>query len=385
MKFFQDAVDVYFKAFGDKAFSVSSVFCEFSVGGRDFSIKWYGVIIAFGFLLAVLFGGRIAYKWRISLDKMIDVLIYGTILGIIGARLYYVIFAWDSYKDHPLDALKIWEGGLAIYGGIIGGILGAYITCRVRKLNFWNLLDMVGMSLLIGQGIGRWGNFANQEAFGTNTDLPWGMYSEKTASALYAESSALAARGIDVDPTGYVHPTFLYESLWCLLGFVVLYIIMKKFRKFSGQLFLCYGMWYGFERMVVEGLRTDSLYVGGTNIRISQVLSALLVFACLAIFFVKMIKYTKDPKPIEGVDYFPADAAKTFKEKKEAKMRALAEKNEVKTQTEETAGQTEGTVEQVEQKEIPDVQTEEPAGQTETTETQPEFPSAAADNGDASQ
>ena len=155
MKFFQDAVDVYFKAFGDKAFSVSSVFCEFSVGGRDFSIKWYGVIIAFGFLLAVLFGGRIAYKWRISLDKMIDVLIYGTILGIIGARLYYVIFAWDSYKDHPLDALKIWEGGLAIYGGIIGGILGAYITCRVRKLNFWNLLDMVGMSLLIGQGIGR--------------------------------------------------------------------------------------------------------------------------------------------------------------------------------------------------------------------------------------
>ncbi|MBQ6019013.1 MAG: prolipoprotein diacylglyceryl transferase [Clostridia bacterium] len=326
MKFFQDTVDVFFKALGDKAISVSSVFCEFTLGGRTFSVKWYGVIIAFGFLLAVLFGGRIAYKWRVSLDKMIDVLIYGTILGIVGARLYYVIFSWDSYKEHPLDAFKIWEGGLAIYGGIIGGVLGAYITCRVRKLNFWNLLDMVGMSLLIGQGIGRWGNFANQEAFGTNTTLPWGMYSEKTASALYAESAALAERGISVDPAGYVHPTFLYESVWCLLGFAVLYLIMKKFRRFSGQLFLCYGMWYGFERMVVEGLRTDSLYIGQTNIRVSQVLSAALVFVCLALFFIKMIKYTKHPQPIEGVDFFPPDAAMSFKEKKEAKKKAQLEK-----------------------------------------------------------
>lgn len=337
MRFFQDAVDVYFKMFGEKAFSVSSVFCEFTLGGKEFSIKWYGVIIAFGFLLAVLFGGRIAYKWRVSLDKMLDVLIYGTILGIICARLYYVIFAWDSYKAHPLDAFKIWEGGLAIYGGVIGGILGAFITCKVRKLNFWNLLDMVGMSLLIGQGIGRWGNFANQEAFGVNTDLPWGMRSAKTEAALYAESASLAAHGIDVDPTGFVHPTFLYESLWCLLGFVVLYIILKKFRRFSGQLFLCYGMWYGFERMVVEGLRTDSLYIGQTNLRVSQLLSALMVLVCLALYFIKMIKYTKTPKPIEGVDFFPPDAAMTFKEKKEAKRKAQLEGAEKNAPTAENA------------------------------------------------
>ena len=341
MKFFQDAVDVYFKMFGDKAFSVSSVFCEFSVGNRSFSIKWYGVIIAFGFLLAVLFGGRVAYKWRVSLDKMLDVLIYGTILGVIGARLYYVIFAWDSYKDSPADIFKIWQGGLAIYGGVIGGILGAFITCKVRKLNFYNLMDMVGMSLLIGQGIGRWGNFANQEAFGTNTTLPWGMKSAKIASALTAQSAALAERGIDVDPTGYVHPTFLYESLWCLLGFAVLYLIMKKFRKFSGQLFLCYGMWYGFERMVVEGLRTDSLYVGNSNIRVSQLLSALLVLTCLTLFFIKMIKYTKNPQPIEGVDFFPPDAAMTFKEKKEAKLRAQREKEAGTAQAEPAEAQTE--------------------------------------------
>ena len=245
MKFFQDAVDVYFKMFGDRAFSVSSVFCEFTIGDKLFTIKWYGVIIAFGFLLAVLFGGRIAYTWKINLDKMIDVLISGTILGVIGARAYYVIFAWDNYKAHFWDVFKIWEGGLAIYGGIIGGVIGAYIACKVRKMNFWNLLDLVGMSLLIGQGIGRWGNFANQEAFGTNTDMPWGMWSEKIATSLARDSATLAERGIAVDPAGYVHPTFLYESVWCLLGFVLLYVTLKKFRKFSGQLFLMYGMWYG--------------------------------------------------------------------------------------------------------------------------------------------
>ena len=221
MKFFQDAVDVYFKMFGDRAFSVSSVFCEFTIGDKLFTIKWYGVIIAFGFLLAVLFGGRIAYTWKINLDKMIDVLISGTILGVIGARAYYVIFAWDNYKAHFWDVFKIWEGGLAIYGGIIGGVIGAYIACKVRKMNFWNLLDLVGMSLLIGQGIGRWGNFANQEAFGTNTDMPWGMWSEKIATSLARDSATLAERGIAVDPAGYVHPTFLYESVWCLLGFVL--------------------------------------------------------------------------------------------------------------------------------------------------------------------
>lgn len=335
MKFFQNTTDVFFKMFGDKSFSVSSVFCEFTIGGKEFSIKWYGVIIAFGFLLAVLFGGRMAYKWKMSLDKMVDVLIYGTLLGIIGARLYYVVFQWDDYKNNLSEIFRIWNGGLAIYGGIIGGIIGAFLVCKIRKLNFYNLLDIASMSLLIGQGIGRWGNFANQEAFGTNTDMPWGMWSSKVANNIYSNLSLLSEKGIEMNPTGFVHPTFLYESIWCLIGFLLLYIICKKFRKFSGQIFLCYGMWYGIGRMIIEGLRTDSLYIGSTNIRVSQLLSALLVLGCLTAFFVLTLRYTKNPKPIEGVDYFPDDATEK-KEKKEKK----AKKKDSKIQVENFDAET---------------------------------------------
>ena len=267
-------------------------------------VRWYGAIIAFGFLLAVLFGGRTAYVWNINLDKMIDVLIFGTIGAIVGARAYYVIFKWDYYSQHLSEIPKIWEGGLAIYGGIIGGILCAYVVCKIEKMNFWNLLDMASMSLLIGQGIGRWGNFANQEAFGTNTDLPWGMWSSKVANYIIAHQDEFDANGIVMDPNKAVHPTFLYESIWCLLGFFVLYLICKKYRKFSGQLFLCYGLWYGLERAVVEGLRTDSLYIAGTTLRVSQVLSAALALACFVALVVLLSKYTKNPKPIDGIDFF---------------------------------------------------------------------------------
>ena len=136
---------------------------EFTIPGWDIdiTIKFYGVIIAFGFILAVLFGGRMAYKWKMSIDKMLDVLIWGTMGGIIGARLYYVIFQWDNYKGDLLSIFKIWEGGLAIYGGIIGGLLAAYFVCKKVDLPFLKLLDLAGMSLLIGQGIGRWGNFTS--------------------------------------------------------------------------------------------------------------------------------------------------------------------------------------------------------------------------------
>lgn len=286
------------------SFNIPSTAFEFSLFGNDISVKWYGIIIAFGFILAVLFGGRMAFKWKMSIDKMLDVLIFGTVGGIVGARLFYVFSEWDYYSKHPMDIIKTWEGGLAIYGGLIGGILAAFIVCRVRKLNFLNLLDMAGMSFLIGQGIGRWGNFMNQEAFGTNTNLPWGMTSQKVVDYINANQASFAERGITMDPNIPVHPTFLYESLWCLLGFVVLYIVTRKWRKFSGQIILMYGVWYGFERMIVEGLRTDSLYLGNTNIRTSQLLSALIMLTCLVLLIYFMVKYTKHPKPIEGIDYY---------------------------------------------------------------------------------
>lgn len=301
------------------------------------TVRWYGVIIAFGFLLAVLFGGRTAYKWKINLDKMIDVLLYGTIGGIVGARLYYVLFRWDYYSVHPGEIVKIWEGGLAIYGGIIGGLLCALIVCKVEKINYLNLLDMASMSLLIGQGIGRWGNYANQEAFGSFTGTSkWGMMSDTVAEYISKNASYYGLQNVDNIPQYikdndlYVHPTFFYESVWCILGFLLLFLIMKKSRKFSGQLFLCYGVWYGIERTVVEGLRSDSLYIGSSNIRVSQVLSAVFALVCLVLLITFYVKYTKHPKPIEGIDFFPEKTEKELaaeKKKQEEKEKRIEKRN----------------------------------------------------------
>lgn len=311
-----------------KEFSVSKTFADIKIPftGSTLSIKWYAVIIAFGFVLAVLFGGRIAYKWKINLDKMIDILIFGTISGILGARLYYVAFEWDYYSHHLDQILNIRGGGLAIYGGIIFGILAAFITAKVEKVNFWNLLDMVGMSLLIGQGIGRWGNFANQEAFGSFTTKPWGMMSETVSLYIQAHPSQFGLENMNSSQIAeyltnnnlYVHPTFLYESIWCLLSFAILYIILKKFRKFSGQLFLTYGVLYGLERAVVEGLRTDSLYIGHTSLRVSQLISICLATVCFILLTALLVKYTKNPKPIEGIDYFPEKTPKELEAEKKA-------------------------------------------------------------------
>lgn len=338
-----DSTTVYFSAF-DKGFEVSSVLAEFNLFGMPVTIRWYGAIIAFGFLLAVLWGGRMAYKWKMSLDKMIDVLIYGTFAAIIGARLYYVIFRWDYYSTHLGEIIQIWNGGLAIYGGIIGGIIAAFITCRFNKLNFFNLLDCAGMSLLIGQGIGRWGNFANQEAFGSNTDMPWGMISEKTTLYLVDHKDELEALGMTVDPYSPVHPTFLYESLWCIGSFLILLVIYKKFRKFSGQLFLTYGVLYGTGRAIIEGFRTDSLYIGDTTLRVSQVLSAVVALLFLAALIFMLIKVKKNPKPIEGVDFFPEPTPKKKKNADRNAMRDLAQKRAEKFETEtETAEENKTT------------------------------------------
>ncbi len=306
MKWFTDYTLVEFPKLGWD-FNVYENLVEFTLPGWDIdiTIKFYGVIIAFGFTLAVLFGGRMAYTWKMSIDKMLDVLIYGTFGGIIGARLYYVAFQWDSYKDDLLSIFKIWEGGLAIYGGIIGGFLAAYFVCKRIDLNFYKLLDLAGMSLLIGQGIGRWGNFTNQEAFGINTESVFGMTSEKISDYISSHYSTLTANGITMDSDLPVHPTFLYESVWCLLGFVVLYIICKKYRKFDGQLILGYGIIYGLERFFVEGLRTDSLYIGDTGLRVSQVLSLAIVVACATLMVVRLMQINKQN----------VDKVKKYKEK----------------------------------------------------------------------
>lgn len=295
MKWLTDYTQVEFPKLG-LDFDVYENLVEFTIPGWDIdvTIKFYGVIIAFGFILAVLFGGRMAYKWKMSIDKMLDVLIWGTLGGIVGARLYYVVFQWDHYKTDLLSIFKVWEGGLAIYGGIIGGLLAAYFVCKKVDLPFIKLLDLAGMSLLIGQGIGRWGNFTNQEAFGTTTDSIFGMTSDKIQDYINANYSLLSESGIIMESGSPVHPTFLYESVWCLLGFLVLYIVCKRFYKFDGQLILGYGIIYGLERAVVEGLRTDSLYIGDTNIRISQVVSMALAVSCILLTIAKLIQVKQE-------------------------------------------------------------------------------------------
>ncbi len=228
----------------------------------SYEIRWYAILIATGFLLAFLYANRRTNWFRVDGDRMFDCIVVGFITAIIGARLYYVFFSWDAYKDNLVSIFHIHKGGLAIYGGLLGALLGGLITAKIRKVNIPGLLDLTALGFLIGQGIGRWGNFMNQEAFGTETTLPFGMLSDTTGGKI-------------------VHPCFLYESLWCLLGFVLLHFFSKKFQKYHGQIFILYLVWYGLERMVVEGLRTDSLYlpfsIGGYTPRASQILSVLLV------------------------------------------------------------------------------------------------------------
>ncbi len=295
-------------------FNLPSV--AFSLFGHD--VKFYGLIIAFGFGLAVLYGGRGAWKWKMSLDGMTDVLIWGTLFGIVCARLYYVAFEWDYYSVHLNEIPAIWNGGIAIYGGIIGALIGAAIGCKIGKIDFLNLLDLGALGLLIGQGIGRWGNFFNQEAFGSNTTTAlFRMWSPKIQATLQSSAEALAEKGMTVNPDLPVHPTFLYESVWCLLSFLVLHIIVTKFRKFKGEVFMLYGVLYGAERMIVEGMRTDSLYIANTTIRVSQLLSAIIVVVALAFFVYFMIRTKQNKLPERMLPIIPAERPK--KEKKEKK------------------------------------------------------------------
>lgn len=236
------------------------------------SIYWYGIIIAVGLILAVVYGTINSKRLGISPDSLLNCVIVGVITGIIGARAYYVIFNWGYYSKHLDKIIAINEGGLAIYGGIIGALIGGLIVAKICKMNIPATLDVAAVGFLIGQGIGRWGNFFNQEAYGIQTDLPWGMISEGTNNVA-------------------VHPCFLYESIWCLLGALLIHLFSKtKLRKYHGQMALLYVIWYGAERALVEGLRTDSLYIPNTQIRVSQLLSIIIFVAGLVTLIVLYIK-----------------------------------------------------------------------------------------------
>lgn len=237
----------------------------FSIGSKP--IYWYGIIIAAGFLLAVYYAMKRADQFGLTQDNIIDMLICAVPLAIIGARAYYCLFSWNLYKDDPIRVLYIWEGGLAIYGGVIGAVIGLFLYTKVKKVKTAAMLDIGGLGLLIGQSIGRWGNFMNREAFGAQTDS-------------FLRMGLTDASGATI----YVHPTFLYESVWNAIGLLILHFYSKR-RKFDGQIFLMYLGWYGLGRMFIEGLRTDSLYVGSSNLRVSQLLAGIC-FLGVVIFLV---------------------------------------------------------------------------------------------------
>lgn len=228
----------------------------FTIGG--ISVYWYGLIIAFGLLLAICCGISESKKSGLDNDDFLNMLLIALPVSIICARAYYVIFNFDLYKNDLLSILDIRGGGIAIYGAVIGAALTVIIYCKNKKINIGTVLDILAVGLLIGQSIGRWGNFVNGEAFGGPTT--------STLAMTIASGGSIVAKS--------VHPTFLYESLWNGLGIIFL-IIYKKFRKFNGEIFCGYMVWYGIGRAIIEGLRADSLYIGA--LRVSQILSIILV------------------------------------------------------------------------------------------------------------
>ena len=293
----------------------------FSIGSKP--IYWYGIIIAAGFLLAVYYAMRRADQFGLTQDNIIDMLICAVPLAIIGARAYYCLFSWNLYKDDPIRVLYIWEGGLAIYGGVIGAVIGLFLYTKVKKVKTSALLDIGGLGLLIGQSIGRWGNFMNREAFGAQTDS-------------FLRMGLTDASGATI----YVHPTFLYESVWNAIGLLILHFYSKR-RKFDGQIFLMYLGWYGLGRMFIEGLRTDSLYVGSSNLRVSQLLAGICFLAVVIFLVYDKIFREHDPK-----DLYVNQVA----QRKAAEAAAAAEENvsEVEDDAEtaeaaEAAGEAAGT------------------------------------------
>ena len=240
-------------------------------------IAWYGVIIATGFLLAVLYACRRSKDFGLTSDNIFDLIIWCVPLAIICGRIYYVIFDWQLYRDNPSEIYKLWHGGIAFYGVLIGGLVGVILYSKKMKIPFGTLMDIGCLGLLIGQFIGRWGNFVNREAYGYETDVAWKM-------------------GLTVGGnTTYVHPTFLYESLWTLAGFIFLHFYSKKHRRYDGQVFGLYLFWYGLARLLIEGLRTDSLYLGATGIRVSQVVGFLTSVGAIVYLLWNRYRIAHDP------------------------------------------------------------------------------------------
>lgn len=275
---------ISFPGLGIEPFQVDPV--AFTLFGRP--VMWYGVIICVGMILAFCYAYSRAKIEKVKTDDLMDLTIFLILFGVLGARLYYVLFTLDSYIVEGdlwktlYEMIAVWNGGLAIYGGVIAGFLTILVFSKVKKMRFSTLLDIAAPSVMLGQLIGRWGNFINMEAYGGETTLPWrmGVLKSYDGAATFVSES-------------YVHPTFLYESIWNLVGFIIITALYKK-KKFNGQIFFMYITWYGLGRAWIEGLRTDSLMLG--PIRVSQLLAAVTFVigaVLLAVNFINLKRYNK--------------------------------------------------------------------------------------------
>lgn len=278
-------ITVAFPGLGINGGEVNSV--AFSLG-ENFNVMWYGVVIALGMLMAIAYACYRCKQHGIKIDDLVDIAIFTIFFGVIGARLYYVIFNPTNFKTLS-DILNLRSGGLAIYGGIIAGALTIVVVCLVKKISWLQLFDCAGPGVMLAQAMGRWGNFFNGEAYGSIVEeghplyfLRMGLISNNTYSDFGTSKMV------------YVHPCFLYESLWNILGFILINLVYKK-KKFDGQNALYYIAWYGFGRMFIEGLRTDALYIGQTGIRVSQLLGFLLFAVATALIIMGLIYVKNHP------------------------------------------------------------------------------------------
>ena len=274
--------------FPNLGITIENLSKSFTVFG--YKIAWYGVIIACAMIVAVIISMILAKKTNQDADDYIDIAIWSIIFALIGARAYYVIFSWDEYKDNLLQIFNVRAGGLAIYGGLIGGILAAVVVCRIKKISILRVLDTVAPAIPIAQAIGRWGNFMNMEAYGGYTDNLFAMQlNYEQASGVITDE--LLENIVTIDEVSYiqVHPTFLYECMWCLVV-AILILIFKRFQRYNGQLLLWYIGGYALGRAWIEGLRTDQLLIGNSGIAISQILSIAIVAGALALLIINRIR-----------------------------------------------------------------------------------------------
>lgn len=243
------------------------------------SVRWYGIIIAVGILLGYFVAQRALVKAGLHKDTLVDIIFYSALFGFIAARIYFVIFQWPYYVENPSEIIKIWHGGIAIHGGLIGGFIAGVIVCKVKNLNPFQIGDIVAPSIILAQGIGRWGNFMNHEAHG-------GPVSRAFLEQLHLPNFIIENMYINGQ---YYHPTFLYESIWDVAGFIILVNIRKHLKL--GETFFLYLTWYSIGRFFIEGLRTDSLMLT-SNIRVAQLVSILLILISISLIVYRRIKYT---------------------------------------------------------------------------------------------